>query len=323
MHQAADHDIGRHSGRSQEHHREEDGHFLEALDVLRQRVVGRLLFAGVDVGRTEITRRCAQRECCCLARLTVLVVEDDLIRAGSRDLRSECLRDKRYAEVVGCRDYVLAVTCRPDVFGGERDTVDRHLSPGLADQDVEGVARFQVEVVRHMILDEDGGVISVGEVRPRRYVEPIYRRLVTGRNSNDATEQLCLVDAKSNIGGRPHLNRLDRRFPGSELGNRLGVAAGDGEVGEPVVNSCLVIRGDEIGVRIPRCAEDGDTEEDRDCDCDELWLVPSDVSPQFALQRFHHVRAPASTGESLRMSSTISPERSRSTRSAMSPIAAL
>ncbi len=118
MHQAVDHHVGRHCRRYQEQHRKEQRQLLEAPQILLERGVGCLLRPGVHV---EGAGLCCQRGEAVAEGWVFLaadVVDGSVVGRGQPGhLARQRLPGEHHPEIVRRGDDVLAVACRPDVFG--------------------------------------------------------------------------------------------------------------------------------------------------------------------------------------------------------------
>ncbi len=118
VHQAVDHHVGRHRRRHQEEHGEEQRQLLEAAQVLFQRGVGCLLRPGVHIEGTGLCRQRSEAVAEGRVFLAADVVDRGLVGLGQPcHLARQRLPGEHHPEIVRRGDDVLAVACRPDVFG--------------------------------------------------------------------------------------------------------------------------------------------------------------------------------------------------------------
>ncbi len=173
----------------------------------------------------------------------------------------------------------------------------------------------------HVFLDQHP--VPAGEVLPLQHTQLVDRRLLPQWNANNATQHLHVADAQGMVADGTHQRRLHAADVGNCGCHSGNITAHEGDVGETELGVGLGVRGPQIEVRVVGGNEHDHAEEHGDGHRDELGPVTANVTPQLPVERTHHVSASASTGDSMRTSSTIVPDRRRRTRSAIAPMAAL
>ena len=300
----------------QEQQREHDRQRAEALDVLLQRAVGWLLGARHRRGGAGRVGGGGQAAGERRGGRAAIEVDRQLVWAGAGEPLGERLGDEQHGEVVGCDEHLLPALGRPEVLGRRRHANDQKRRAA----DCQAVCGREPEMRCRVVLDEHP---VAGRVATLEQVDAVDGRLRAGGDPDDPAEQPVGAELHRHVGldaglhggyarGRPRALR--------ELGDR---AAGDRQVREAVAHERRVIGGLQAAIRLIGGAEQRDAQHDGHADGGELRALAAQVAAQLAAQHPHQPSSRASTGDSLRTSSTIRPSRTRSTRSPIPATAAL
>ena len=157
----------------------------------------------------------------------------------------------------------------------------------------------ELEVVGHVLFDEEGARLASREVAAGGDPDLIDGRLRFGRQSDDPAEELEAIDSQRDVGDGAEFNRFDSLPVAGTIGETLHVAARHRQVGKPEVGERALVGRRQVLIGVVRSGEHGDAQEDGDRDGNELGSLGADVAQQFVSERAHQISSPASMGAGL------------------------
>ncbi|MGY4307577.1 hypothetical protein ACVIJ6_004820 [Bradyrhizobium sp. USDA 4369] len=217
-------------------------------------------------------------------------------------------------------------THRIDIFRRERDAGDPERLQPAVEQHADLVARLDAIGIRKGLVDRGAARVARRGRRAAAQMQP-RQRLVTGAAERDEARRHRLRRGGRVDDDLAHDPRLSRQNAGDgvEAGDQRQRRAlqGDEDLRKPRLCIELLAASAQRLIGGDRADEHGDTRRNQQGDGDHLPAHGADIAPELAVEQAHHVTSSAESRRGLRVSPTMRPPPSRSTRSAMPAIAAL
>ena len=225
-----------------------------------------------------------------------------LVRCGRQGLgeRRRCEHD---AELGGARHHLLLGAGRPEVLGGQPAAGDADRLPARRAEQLDRVARLQVEVVAEVLFDQHLPVTREPPL-PQRDLADLG--LTAIRKGHDPAEQRVVPDTGAEILLGAGRDERCARQAGRIAGDRVDVRAAEHDVGQALGAVRSRERVPQVPVRVTGGDEHRDADGDHDHDRGELGSLAPHVPAQLARKdAAHHSSSSASTGCATRSSLAI------------------